>query len=35
VAGPVEAVLGQVGGQQRCGVAAERDMADLAAFGAP
>src|SRR5712692_9811452 len=32
VAGPVEAMLGQVGAQQRGGVAAERDVADLAAF---
>jgi len=31
-AGLVEAVLGEVGVQQRGGVAAERDVADLAAF---
>jgi hypothetical protein len=35
VAGLVEAVLDKVGIQQRGGVAAERDMADLAALGAP
>ena len=35
VAGLVEAVLGEVGVQQRRGVAAERDVADLAALGAP
>jgi hypothetical protein len=35
VARLVEAVLGQVGRQQRGGVVPERDVADLASFGAP